>query len=164
MLSAETAVGKNPVRVVEMMSSIIREIEKENFGYFVDMGGDGILSVGAAVIDAGIKAAVSVDAKAIVCLTHTGATASLLARHRPKIPIVAITDQAEVLNRLSLVWGIESVLMEELIKDADELFKRAIKIVQETYQLKKGDKFVICCGFPSANKPKVNTMKICVIE
>src|SRR5690606_5963735 len=109
MLSGETAVGKHPVRVVEVMARIIEEAElylrrTNGRGIRLDPGGerdDLTESVSREACDL----AEQIGAAAIVCLTASGTTARSIARHRPSMPIYAFTDDPKVVRQLNLVWG-----------------------------------------------------------
>ncbi|MBN2654858.1 MAG: pyruvate kinase [Nitrospirae bacterium] len=108
MLSAETAIGMYPAESTAMMDRIIRHTEAESprspepvfraSGRFSE-----------AVADGACRAAHEVGAKAIVVFTRTGFTAQLVSKFRPGVPVFALTPQDEVVNRLPLLWGIESM-------------------------------------------------------
>ena len=59
-----------------------------------------------AVAHAAVQAAEDLGVAAIVCPTQSGTTARRVAAFRPSVPIAGISDQPEVLGRLSLVWGV----------------------------------------------------------
>ena len=106
MLSGETAVGKHPVRVVEVMSQIIRESEK--YEPQVSLGDpDGWLSeaVTESISYMACELAHQIDAKAIACLTSSGTTARAISRHRPSVPVYAFTNHLKVVKQLALQWG-----------------------------------------------------------
>ncbi|HER43107.1 MAG TPA: pyruvate kinase, partial [Candidatus Eisenbacteria bacterium] len=113
MLSAETATGKFPVETVSMMARIIETAEEyalgSTGGWFAESG----LSMPVSAVDSdtdavaagAVKIATEVEAGAIVVLTHSGRTARLIARRRPAVPVIALTDQEHVVSQLALVWG-----------------------------------------------------------
>jgi pyruvate kinase len=88
MLSGETAVGRDPVRVVEVMGRIIAEAERD-----YDYGASSVaqqlttFDITEAVSHNAYELAGEVGAVAIACLTASGATARSIARHRPPVPV-----------------------------------------------------------------------------
>lgn len=52
------------------------------------------------------------EANAIVAVTRRGKTARMLSALRPRAPIYAATDQAEVARRLALPWGVVPLLTD----------------------------------------------------
>ncbi|PSQ72974.1 MAG: pyruvate kinase [Bacteroidetes bacterium QH_1_64_81] len=113
MLSAETAVGEHPVRVVEAMNQIIRQTEEYWYEQrrSLTMAPEQ-LERGENVTDSvsftACRLAEQVGAEAVCCLTNSGATARAIARHRPSMPIYAFTDNQRVVAQLGLLWGTEA--------------------------------------------------------
>ena len=105
MLSEETAIGAWPVEAVRTMARIVREAETVLGSRLVLPSGD----VAGEVAHAACVLAERLQARAIVVGTRTGATARLVARHRPPAPVIALTPDESVRRRLSLVWGVTAV-------------------------------------------------------
>jgi pyruvate kinase len=129
MLSAETATGRHAVAAVEMMDRIIREVER--FGPVrppvlreVNQSSD----PEHVVVDALGRAARALSDVApinyIIVFTLSGSSARLIAKGRPRVPIIAITTDPFVARQLSLVWGVRA-LVSPLIDNVDELFRAA---------------------------------------
>ncbi|NUP90507.1 MAG: pyruvate kinase [Candidatus Sumerlaeia bacterium] len=110
MLSAETAAGHDPVRVVEAMEKIARVTEQ---GF--PAGPRGLVlppvqnPVPRAMCEAACQIARDLPAVAIVCLTTSGTTARRLAKRRPRAPIYAFTDKLTTARALNLSWGVTPV-------------------------------------------------------
>lgn len=110
MLSGETAVGRYPAAAVAWMARIAHETDAG----FRDADRDVPMS-GAHVRDhlarfaCALAREIRVDA--ILAPTITGRTARLVARHRPGIPIVALSSDA-ILRQLALVWGVRPVPLD----------------------------------------------------
>ena len=159
MLSEETAVGEHPSKAVEYLGSIALEAEKDfEFEEFklrlINSGQD---SVPDAVAYAACAAAVKLKAKAIIACTDTGHTARLTAKYRPQIPLYAVSSKTETLTRLSLVWGVNPLMISnDLTSHADEL-DNAINAIKKEIVLEKGDRIVIIGG-RSAFKPGSTSM------
>jgi len=112
MLSDETAVGVDPVRVVRTMSRIIEATSPE----YVQAEEPGLDGVGeelrelAVFSRAAVRTARDVGARAVLSWSRGGLAARLLSRQRPPMPIVAPTRLEETHRRLVLPYGVEPVL------------------------------------------------------
>ena len=111
MLSAESAAGSYPVQAVTTMDAIAQEVEadptyREGIEAFhrIHRG-----SVAFGIVSAAREIAEQTDIKAICCFTHSGTTAQLTARERPRVPIIALTPLVKTARRLCLYWGITCV-------------------------------------------------------
>ena len=109
MLSAETSVGLYPLNAVKIMDSIVRKIEgkRRPIKEFMIEQDEKLnlidrISKGACVLANDIKAT------AILVITKTGRTARYLSRYRPNTPIIAFTDNLDVLKQMNLVWGVKA--------------------------------------------------------
>ncbi len=162
MLSAETATGRYPVESVEMMSRIIEKMESYRGKIFTPVDIDGLVSPGKgealadAVCSGAVKIAGEVGAKAIVVLTHSGKTAQLVARRRPEMPILALTDFIPVVRQLSLVWGVRAVPVER-IEDTEKIFAIAREKVREAGF---AGKIVLTAGIPTRERRSSNTVHV----
>jgi pyruvate kinase len=114
MLSGETAVGLYPVETVQTMVEVIIEAEKwhrppakEKVCFIHDD------KVGWAVAHAAVQAGEDLNVNAILCPTSTGTTAQRVAAYRPRVPIIGITHDDEVLGSLSLIWGVTPVRLSQ---------------------------------------------------
>jgi pyruvate kinase len=109
MLSAETAVGVNPLLAVEMMDRIVRAAESDAGRLAGRVGYATIArrrSPAAAVTAAARVLAEQLDAGCIAAVTRTGRTAELLAADRPRVPIYAFAPDERVCRKLALWWGV----------------------------------------------------------
>ena len=107
MLSGETAAGKYPVESVEMMASIICEAEKHitEWGHchasFDELTADDAVSITRAARELAHDRNVA----AIAVFTQTGRTAELMAKARPRVPILGFTPEIRAYQRLGMIWG-----------------------------------------------------------
>ncbi len=111
MLSAETAVGIYPCDAVETMVRIICTAEESIRSEVHRHGAEEVCGVTEAVSAAVCDLAEDLEAAAIVTATQSGATARSVARHRPGIPIIAVTPFDVVARQLSLVWGVRPLIV-----------------------------------------------------
>ena len=162
MLSGETSVGAFPVEAVAMMTRIINNVETHAGRAHrlesrpVHYGGDRHDALGeAACVLAG-----QIAAAAIVAVTQSGMTARIVAHHRPRTPIVAVTNSVSTLQRLNLVWGVHSLLVDQRYPDSDSTL-RAVedRLVMEGL-LKRGDMYVLIAGQPLFAGGGTNFIKV----
>jgi pyruvate kinase len=111
MLSGETATGKYPVRAVEVMKRVAIESEK-NVTRSIDNNNEGNISYEMSEVAYHLSG--HANATAIVCITRSGFTARLIARFKPKVPILAIATDNNVRRHLELVWGVQTIILENI--------------------------------------------------
>ena len=152
MLSAETATGRHPIAAVEMMDRIIREVERS--------GPVRPLAVREAqptsepdrqIADALGRAARALSDAApidyIIVFTLTGASARLVARGRPRVPVIAITTDPVVARQLSIVWGMRA-LIAPLVDDLEGALRVATRAVVEAGAATPGAEALFVGSFP----------------
>jgi pyruvate kinase len=105
MLSGETAVGRYPVRSIQVLDSIIRDAEALPPPWTT---GDVVNAPDhvTALCDAAVTLASRGQVDAVVAVTREGRTARLLSARRPSAPIYAATERDDVARRLALWWGV----------------------------------------------------------
>ncbi|MBI2606899.1 MAG: pyruvate kinase [Deltaproteobacteria bacterium] len=179
MLSAESASGKFPVLAVSVMHNIILETElrresalgARTLESFAAPGGpahgesEGAapVSIVEAIEHAAANLADWVGAKAIACTTHTGRAARALARYRPRVPVVAFTDEPGVQRQLALVWGIETCSMEASAT-LDAMVALAEHVLVERKIVTQGDLIVFTAGWPPLKYGTTNFLKVLTIQ
>lgn len=159
MLSAESASGKFPFKCIRTMHEIIMEVEDkmERF-YKISLENEFLNAAGAIGASASLSA-MKLDAKVIVCLTSTGRTANIISGFRPKARLVAVTDMIETLNRLELIWGLQTFPIRPY-SNLDQVMEQVEKILIQYGLAKTGDKVVITYGQPIYDGTKTNTIHI----
>jgi pyruvate kinase len=150
MLSAESASGKFPFRCIQTMHDIILEVER-NGDYFYNMRMDEqFSSVADGIGAASALTALKLNATAIVCLTTSGKTATIIAGYRPKARIIAVTHILPTLNRIELVWGIQTLKIDPY-KSSDEAMQQIEKMLLEYGLVKPGDKVILTLVYRSSS-------------
>jgi pyruvate kinase len=145
MLSGETAVGEYPVESVAYMDRIAQAIEP-SLGYRHQLPeASEEPTVGQAMSNAACDLAEALHAKAILVPTYTGRTASVVARLRPRRPIIALTHHDYALRQMALEWGVTSFLIPEC-DDVDALLAESLKASRESGLVQEGDRVVITAG------------------
>jgi pyruvate kinase len=149
MLSGETAVGKYPVEAVSMMNKIAQVTEASLFRVhrsvprFPTVMGDSAQAIAHAVYDT----AMDLNAKAIVTFSRSGATALLISKYRPRMPVIAATHASAILPRLSLYWGVHGILVD-IRENTDEMIRTMETALLAKGFLQKGDTIIITLGVP----------------
>ncbi len=157
MLSEESAIGENPVNVVDTMSNIIAKTEEiyafdkhDKLDYLDDFD----------VIQATVtKLADDLRAKGILALTSSGKSAMKISRYRPKTPIYTFTHKRKVLNSLCSIWGVEPI---GVIKEshASKMFQKMLSQLDEKGLLNREGPYVATVGYPVGMPGSTNTIKI----
>jgi pyruvate kinase len=86
----------------------------------------------------------------------------MVARHRPAVPVVAVTPNEKTLYRLALVWGVMPVKVEEF-KTTDEMVQVMIQAAEERGLAAWGDRVVLTAGIPFGQGKKTNMLKVHVM-
>lgn len=147
MLSGETAVGQYPVETVQVMKSIIEETEKD-FDYnvfFEKFSSLAFHGIPSAVALAAVKTANTTEAKAIFAFTNSGATARILSRFRPQIPIIAMTPNKKCYDQLAFTWGVIPFLADD-VKTPEHAFEKITKFALDQKLVEYGDLVVVVAG------------------
>ncbi|GAB5407964.1 MAG: hypothetical protein BalsKO_03290 [Balneolaceae bacterium] len=110
-----------------------------------------------------ISMADNVEAKVISTITHSGNTARRISKFRPKMPIFAFTESQKVRRQLNLVWGVQSVRLDELF-DTDKSVKIMEYYLEDRGMVKKGDRVIIATGMPIAKRGHTNMIKVSTID
>lgn len=165
MLSGETAAGKYPVESVMTMTSIARKIEETmDYKSILDKKSLELVNAGVtfAVSHATCYTAHELEASAIITATSSGFTTRKVSQFRPKAPIIATTISERVRRKLSLVWGVETILVD-MASSADEIFEMGIEKSKDAGLIKKGDLVVITAGVPIGVTGATNLMKVEIV-
>ena len=161
MLSGETAVGNYPVESVLTMDRIARAIEP-SLGYrheLAQAADEPFPTVGDAMSNAACDIAEVLGATAILVPTYSGRTASAVARHRPRRPIIAVTHKRHAVQQLALEWGVVPAEIEEC-RDVEHLWARTLDAARESGIVEPGDRVVITAG-TAVNVPgTTNVIKV----
>ncbi|MCL2556622.1 MAG: pyruvate kinase [Firmicutes bacterium] len=158
MLSGETAVGKYAIEVVDTMCRIIEAAEKniDHKKRFREITlGD--VGISGSVAHCAVAAAHSLDAKAVVAASQSGATAKRLSSFKPFVPIICGTTNKTAYYQLAFNWGVLPVFVN---KDrVNEFFLHAAEFALKTDLVKKNDLVIIVAGIPHGIG-KTNIMKV----
>jgi len=147
MLSEETAVGAYPVEAVTTLAEIAERAERRLFIQrpFTSLPPPEPGNVSEAIGHAACLLAYSAGAQAIICCTRGGQTARLVAKHRPTIPIIAVSPREGTVRCLMLTWGVFPVLSKEF-ESTDSMITTGIKLARKTGLVSAGKRVVVVGG------------------
>ena len=163
MLSGETAAGKYPVEAVRVMGSVARDVESTseylNRQFNSSQAEYSCQCKTESIGHGACKIAESVGAKAILAFTQTGNTAALVSKHRPNLPIYAMTPYEYVKRRMALFSGVKAISVDNEETTEQQLLAVERAVLSESI-LQKGDVTVVTMGSPSPKERASNLLKI----
>jgi pyruvate kinase len=165
MLSAESAAGQFPVEAVATMDRIAVEVETDTtYRDIIDAQRTEPEATGAdAIAAAAREIAETLDLNAIVCWTSSGATALRVARERPRSPIMSISPNVSAGRKLALVWGVHSVVAED-VRDQDDMVDRACRLAFKEGLAQVGQRIIVVAGVPFGTPGATNMVRIAVVS
>src|SRR3954447_13916198 len=159
MLSAETSAGKYPVESVKVMARIAAETESSMRSNFPDVWRNKDVSIPEIIADAAYHSAKCAGVVALAVGTSTGASARLLARNRPPVPIFAFTSSETVARQLSVVYGVHA-LMTPPMESTDQMLQAMEHMLVDSGRVKPGDNIVFVAGQPVGLRGSTNMLKL----
>jgi pyruvate kinase len=161
MLSAETSVGKNPAKVVESMSRICAEAEKERLVQRSSHRLDTVFGrVDEAIAMATMYTANHLGVKAIAALTESGSTVKWMSRISSGIPIYAMTQQVATRRKVTLFRGVYPVRFDVSSTNIHEVNREVIEELLRHGTVHEGDLVIITKGDRCGVEGQTNIMKI----
>jgi pyruvate kinase len=157
MLSGETASGKYPVRAVETMDRIAREVESSRWMRPPIEDISVLAGPSQTVVRSACHAVREIN-RPLVVFTWSGATAILASKSRPNGPIFAMTPNQTTYDRLSLAWGVTAVICPS-VGSTDELLFLGEKILLDKGHVQRGQE-VVALGGNTPMKGATNTMRV----
>ena len=161
MLSAETAVGKHPARVIETANRVCLGAERHS-----DESEDAnLLNVRFQRIDQAIAMAATflsahVSVQAIVAFTESGSTALWLSRVESPVPIFALSPSAASRRRMALYRNVYPVCVEPSGDDMGPVVREGLLLLKERGAIAPGDRVILTMGENQGNQGGTNTMRL----
>ena len=165
MLSGETSVGNHPVKVIETMSKIVKEIEKSEDIYHKEEIPEKNQErfITDSICFNAVRISQRVEAKGIITMTHSGYTAYKISSQRPKGKIFVFTRNREILTQLNLVWGVMGFYYDKMVS-TDHTIEDIKYILKKQKLLEEGDLVINIASMPIEKMGKSNMLKLSVIE
>ena len=147
LVTGETAVGKFPDKVIEVLKKVIIETEKTiDFNSILQPIGHEHHTADA-ISHATCQIANDMNINIILSLTHSGSTARMIARYKPSANIIALTPVEKTYRQLSIIWGVTPKMIKEYSR-SDDIPSVSAKFIDGNNILKNGDKYVVTGGVP----------------
>ena len=161
MLSGETAVGRYPVEAVDIMHRIIARVERDpHYREQIDAALPPPKPTAAdAISDAMRRIVQTLSVTAAVTYTSSGSSSLRAARERPNSPILSLTPHLSTARRLALVWGIHSVLSEDIDR-VEEMVDKACRTALAEGLASAGDRLVVMAGMPFGVSGTTNLLRL----
>ncbi len=165
MLSAETSVGKYPVKVIETMQKVICDVESDRRVYIKGLKPNSSEEnfISNEICFTAVKMSDHLNAKAIVGMTYSGYSIKKISSFRPKSFIFVFTSNQFILKTLNLVWGIRAFYYNKE-ESTDQTFSDVIKILKDNKIVKKNDIVVHTASMPINEKSMANSIKISEVK
>ncbi|ADK84763.1 pyruvate kinase [Desulfarculus baarsii DSM 2075] len=161
MLSDETAAGNYPLDSVKVMDRICRAAERElDTAHYLRQELSSLLpATEAALSRAAVYLARDLNAAGIVASTASGGTARLIARFRPRQPVIGLTPHQHTLRQLTMSWG---VIPAEVAPfgSIEEMLAATARWCKEHGLADKGDKLIVTAGLPLQVRGSTNMAKV----
>jgi pyruvate kinase len=165
MLSAETAVGRHPGRVVRAMSQVIVGAEKWQFSNRPELRTDGDFArTDEAIAAAVMYTANHLEVRAIVALTESGSTALWMSRIRSDIPIYAFTRHAATQRRVTLYRGVYPVDFDVTHPRPEKAYSAIFERMMKDGLAVEGDLIIVTKGEFSGVSGGTNSLKILKVQ
>jgi pyruvate kinase len=161
MLSAESAAGKYPIEAVTTMNNVAISVEKDPTYRQVIESSRQIQreTIADGIVAAAREIAESTNIRAIACFSQTGTTASLVARERPRVPIIALTPLMSSARRMALTWGLHNAICEPQDRFKGAVLA-AVHVARRDDFAGVEDMIVLTAGVPFNVKGTTNILRV----
>lgn len=165
MLSAETSVGRYPVKVVEYMRRIITQMEQDDRIYYREHEPElkTITYITDSICYNACIMAKQANVKAIISITNSGYTAFKLSSHRPKSNVFIFTDNHTLLSTLSLVWGVRGFYYDKY-ESTDQTIADLKDFIKERQFVRIDDLVINLASMPMNERGRTNMLKLSYIQ
>jgi pyruvate kinase len=171
MLSAETAIGHDPVQAVRTMARIARRAERSELIAVGDPPERGLVhhrgpstkAVTVAMAHAAARAASELGLSAIVCCTRAGATGRAMAALRPECRLIGASPSPATARQLALSWGVEPLVVDEYTS-TDEMVWCVVEAAVRDGLVHHGELIAVLAGAPDAVTRTTDVLRVVSIS
>ena len=162
MLSAETAVGANPVEAVKTMGDVCLEAEKSPTAKVSHHRlHEHFEGIDETIAMSSMYAANHLGAKVVATLTQTGKTALWMSRISSNIAIFAMSDNYRTLKKVTIYRGVYPCYIDKTSADDwNHVNTHVIENLEDKSQVEKGDIVIVTKGMHKDKSGGTNLMKI----
>lgn len=165
MLSGETAVGKYPVKAVQVMDKIARRMEQvmDYQAILREKVNEGRTAIDQAVSLAACQVSQDLEVGVMICSTYSGATARLLSQKRPKAVIFATSPNEYVVRQLALAWGVCAVHLQRP-PEVESLVQKSIEAAKAEQLVASGDVVTVITGLAGGTPGSTNMLRVVRVD
>jgi len=170
MLSGETAQGKYPREALNMMVHIAESTEPhlDYEGSLLRTKDVHMKSISSAIGHASVNTAYNLNAKCIITPSASGATARMVSKFKPKMPIYGVTPNERTLRRMQIFWGVIPLTGIEFCS-TEQMCNGVVDLIHSKGFVESGDIVIVTAGIPSASvriqeEGISNTMRIAFVH
>lgn len=164
MLSAETASGDFPDKVVAAMFEICLAAERQKITQISHHRLESRFTrADESIAMAAMYVANHYDIRAIVALTETGSTPLWMSRIRTGIPIYGLSRHHNTRGRMTLYRGVYPIYFDVTQYSRDTVAKEALSVLLDLNVIQKGDRIVLTKGDMMGDVGGANTLKIVTV-
>ncbi|HEY1023946.1 MAG TPA: pyruvate kinase [Sphingobacteriaceae bacterium] len=165
MLSGETSVGEFPLIVIETMQKIIRNVEETSYPFHTPklLNENSATYMADAVCGSAVYLAEKTNAAGIVSMTSSGYTAFEISSHRPKANTFIFTPNRQLLNTLSLLWGVRGFYYDKF-ESTDQTISDVTNVLKAQKLIEPGEVVINTAAIPIEKKTKTNMIKVTMVD
>lgn len=161
MFSAETAIGKYPINVIETTHHVCLSAEKSpNSQRSIQRQDKPFKLTDEAIAMAVMYVANRYPIRAIIALTESGATPLWMSRIRSNIPIYALTRHIQTIRKTTLFRGVYPVDFDVTKVPFEKLHSSAIDALKQLNRVTDNDKVLLTHGTEIGAIGGTDSMKI----
>lgn len=172
MLSAETAVGDFPVEVVQTMRRIceasdkhLAELKKSKYSQVKRVFQ--IKSAATTFCKAADQISEEINANVMIAFTSSGTTALISSKLNPSIPIIAPTDNINVVRKMALYRGVIPMLMQKKFVDISSwgaMIQMSLDDAKSLNYIEQGDLAIVTAGYPLGRPGGTNSIRMIEVQ
>lgn len=172
MLSAETAIGHDPVQVIRTMSHLC---ERAEAGFDFEAWGSSVgrlqgqsdmdysTRITAGMSHAAWRLCIELDLDAIIACTNSGYTVRAISRFRPPVTLIGVSPDEETVRQLAMVWGTTPLQVEQY-ETTDEMVWHAVERSLRAGYVKAGDRVAVLAGAPKGDAGTTDVLRVVTVR
>ena len=162
MLSAESAAGQYPIEAVRTMDNVAISVESDpTYREIIEASRSAKrATVADGIVAAAREIAETTDIRAICCFSQSGTTARLVARERPRVPIIAMTPLEETARQLCLSWGTTCVIIEGKVERFKQAVIAAVRAARSMGFANQSNQILVTAGVPFNVQGTTNILRV----
>jgi pyruvate kinase len=147
------------------MMRIMRYVEEQDMVYNRNLRPDKSSKtyISDSICHSAARMSETVDAKVIIGMTRSGYTAFMVSSFRPKAKIMIFTDNEDLLNILSISWGVHAFYYDKFVS-TDQTVTDVIEILKTKSVIAKGDVVINTGTMPLHKQGRANFVKVTIVE